>query len=183
MKLHSQLADGVFLLERKSIVDERGLFERIFCPEELGEYWENRKICQVNRSLTKNVGAFRGFHFQKPPFCEMKFIQCVHGAVLDIAIDLRAHSNTFLQTFSYELTAKNNLAVILPEGFAHGFQVLEPESELIYFHSAPYKKEYEDGINYQDPRFEIKLPLPIKEISSRDQAFNYLDKNYKGINL
>lgn len=183
MKLHSELTNGLFLLERKSIADERGFFQRIFCPEELGEFWGNRKIYQVNRSVTKNVGAFRGFHFQKPPFSEMKFIQCTNGSVLDIAIDLRADSKTFLQTFTYELSAENNIAVVIPEGFAHGFQVLMPNSELIYFHSSPYKKEYEDGINYQDPMFEIELPLPVKELSLRDQAFKYIDKNYKGIRL
>lgn len=183
MKLHSELASGLFLLEKKTIADERGFFQRIFCPDELKEFWGDRKICQVNRSVTMNVGAFRGFHFQKPPFAEMKFIQCTKGGVLDIAIDLRAGSKTFLQTFSYELTADNNIAVVIPEGFAHGFQVLMPGSELIYFHSAPYKKDLEDGINFKDPMFEIQLPLPVKEVSERDQNFKFIDKNYEGIRL
>ncbi len=183
MKILSELTKGLFLLERKSIVDERGFFQRIFCPDDLNEFWGNRKICQVNRSLTKNVGTLRGFHFQNPPFSEMKFIQCINGSVLDIAIDLRAESKTFLQTFTYELSAENNITVIIPEGFAHGFQVLKPNTELIYFHSAPYKKDYEGGINYLDPMFKIKLPLAVKEVSLRDQSFKYIDKNYKGIQL
>lgn len=183
MKLHSELASGLFLLEKKTILDDRGFFQRIFCPDELKEFWGDRKICQVNRSVTMNVGAFRGFHFQNPPYAEMKFVQCTKGAVLDIAIDLRADSKTFLQTFSYELSAENNIAVVIPEGFAHGFQVLAPGSELIYFHSAAYKKEAEGGINFKDPTFEIKLPLAVTEVSERDLNFKFIDKNYKGIRL
>lgn len=183
MKLHSELASGLFLLEKKTIADERGFFQRIFCPDELVDFWGNRKICQVNRSVTMNMGSFRGFHFQKPPYAEMKFIQCTKGGVLDIAIDLRADSETFLQIFSYELTAENNLAVVIPEGFAHGFQVLLPSSELIYFHSAPYKKEFEDGVNFRDPAFEVNLPLAVREVSERDKNFKFIDKFYEGIRL
>jgi dTDP-4-dehydrorhamnose 3,5-epimerase len=183
LKIHSKLAEGLFLLEKTSITDERGLFQRIYCPEELADFWGDRKICQANRSITKEVGAFRGFHFQKPPFCEMKFIQCIHGSVYDIAIDLRLGSKTFLQSFAYELSDKNNLCVVIPEGFAHGFQVLEPNSELIYFHSAPYRKDYEDGINYLDSSFKIKLPFPVKDISMRDKNFKPISLNYEGIEI
>jgi dTDP-4-dehydrorhamnose 3,5-epimerase len=183
LKVREQLAEGLFLIEKKSVEDSRGLFQRIFCPEELSHFWGDRKICQANRSVTKNVGSFRGFHFQKPPYSEMKIVQCTHGRVLDIAIDLREGSSTFLKVFYYELSEKNNLCFVIPEGFAHGFQVLEENSELIYFHSAPYKKEYEDGLNYLDPRLKIELPLPVKEVSSRDQEFRFIEKDYKGIRL
>lgn len=183
MKIHKELAGGLFLLEKKSIEDDRGFFQRIFCPDELKDFWGNRKIYQVNRSFTKNVGAFRGFHYQNPPASEMKFIQCVSGGVLDFAIDLRTGSKTFLEIFSYELSAENNLCVVIPEGFAHGFQVLKENSELIYFHSAPYRKELEDGLSYLDPTLKINLPLPVKEVSLRDQNFKFLDKNFKGLNV
>lgn len=183
MRVYAELTDGLFLLEKKSIEDARGQFQRIFCPDELLDFWGERKICQVNRSITRKVGAFRGFHFQKPPFCEMKFIQCLKGRVLDIAVDLRAESKTFLQTFYYELSEQNNLCVVIPEGFAHGFQVLEQDSELIYFHSAPYKKDYEDGLNYLDPKLGVKLPIAVQEISARDKDFSFLKENYKGIIL
>lgn len=183
MKIYSELAQGLFLLEKKTITDERGFFQRVFCPEELKSFWGERKICQVNRSVTKNPGAFRGFHFQKPPYSEMKFVQCLNGAVMDIVIDLREGSKTFLQIFSFELSSENNLCAVIPEGFAHGFQVLKPDSELLYFHSAPYMKDHEDGINYQDPMFKYEFLLPLKEVSVRDQSFKYIDENYKGLRL
>jgi dTDP-4-dehydrorhamnose 3,5-epimerase len=183
VKTHKKLADGLFLIEKKKLADERGFFERIFCPNELREFWGERTVVQVNRSFTRDVGSFRGFHYQKAPFLEMKFVQCTKGKVLDIVIDLREGSETFLQVFSFELSADNNLCVIIPEGFAHGFQVLEENSELIYFHSAPYAKEFEGGINLQDPKIKITLPLPVKEMSLRDQEFKFIDENFKGLKI
>jgi dTDP-4-dehydrorhamnose 3,5-epimerase len=183
LKVHSQPAEGLFLLEKKTIADERGYFQRIFCPEELLDFWGDRKILQVNRGVTKNIGAFRGFHFQKPPYSEMKFIQCIHGKVYDIVIDLRADSKTFLKNFCFELSAENNFCLVMPEGFAHGFQALESNSELIYFHSAPYRKDFEAGVNYLDPQLGIKLPLPAKDVSKRDTTFEYILNNYEGIKL
>lgn len=183
MKIHSELAKGLFLIEKSLMIDERGSFQRVFCTEELKEIWGERNVYQANRSITKEVGAFRGLHYQKPPFCEMKFIQCLHGKVLDIAVDLRADSATFLQSFSFELSSENNMCIVIPEGFAHGFQVLEKNSELLYFHSSPYKKDYEGGVNYLDPRLKIKLPFPAKEISIRDQSFSNLSSNFEGIKL
>lgn len=183
MKLHSELAQGLYLVEKSIHRDERGEFERLFCIEELEPFWGNRRVVQSNRSITRKVGSFRGFHYQKPPYAEMKVVRCTHGRVRDYAIDLRANSKTFLQTFSYDLSANQNLCAIIPEGFAHGFQVLEPDSELVYFHSAPYMKAFEDGINYQDPLFNIVLPLPIQDLSRRDQDFKFKDKTFQGVLL
>lgn len=183
LKLHFRLTDGLFLFEKNVIQDERGLFQRIFCIEELGDFWGDRKVCQINRSINTNIGTMRGLHYQNPPFCEMKFIQCTYGKVYDIAVDLRIDSETYLRAFCYELSRENNLCVLIPEGFAHGFQVMEPNSELLYFHSAPFKKESEGGVNYLDPLFNIKLPFPVTDISTRDQSFKNIDKFFKGIKL
>lgn len=183
MKIHKQLAEGLYILEKTTLEDSRGFFQRLFCPLELKEFWGDREIIQINRSFTKEKGTFRGFHFQRQPGAEMKIIQCVSGKVLDYAIDLREGSKTFMNIFSYELSSQNNRVVIIPEGFAHGFQALEDESELIYIHSAPYIRELEDGINYLDPMLSITLPLPVKNVSNRDQEFHFLKKDFQGIKI
>lgn len=179
----SEDTKGLILLKKLSVEDSRGQFHRLFCADELAEFWGGKSIVQVNHSMTRDVGSFRGLHFQYPPHAEIKLVQCLRGKVLDVALDLRCGSKTFLNCFTYELSAENRNCIVIPAGFAHGFQVLEPNSELIYFHSAKYVKESESGINYNDPKINLVLPLPVTGSSIKDKSMAYLDDEFKGIVL
>ena len=161
--------EGISILSMTRHHDSRGSFKRIFCGRDLQVILGNRQIKQINHSITNDVGALRGLHFQRSPNEEMKIIQCVRGRVLDVAVDLRQESSTYLHHFKMELDEDDDLAVVVPEGFAHGFQVLEPRSELIYFHTAYYCQDAEGGLRYNDPKLNIDWPLPPSDISDRDQ--------------
>ncbi|MCB1178732.1 MAG: dTDP-4-dehydrorhamnose 3,5-epimerase family protein [Leptospiraceae bacterium] len=172
----------LYLVCRKYNSDNRGSFSRVFCKEDLKDL-NFKEIKQINHSITKEKGSFRGFHLQIPPKAEMKMVSCFKGKVLDIVIDLRKDSKTFLKSFSTELSENNSKSLIIPEGFAHGFQTLEENSELIYFHTEFYNPGYEMGVNFSDPEISIDLPLQITEISDKDKNLPFLDKNFKGIEI
>ncbi len=174
---------GVFKVERSVMSDERGFFSRLFCSDELRTVGWNNNINQINHSITNRVGSVRGFHFQLPPHAEMKRISCIRGKVLDIALDLRTGSPTFLHHVAVELSANKGEALLLPEGVAHGFQVLEEHSELIYCHSHAYHPEFERGINPLDPKVNICWPLPITDISAKDRLRPMLPENYCGVEI
>jgi dTDP-4-dehydrorhamnose 3,5-epimerase len=160
---------GVYEVHTKFFEDNRGLFGRLFCPKELQPIWQNRAICQINFSLTRQVGALRGLHFQRPPYSEAKLIRCLRGRVWDVAVDLRPASPTFLSWTVVELSAKRQNAILIAEGCAHGFQVLEPDSELLYLHSAFYRPEAESGLRWDDPKLKIPWPLGVTDLSERDR--------------
>jgi len=122
-------------------------------------------------------------HFQYPPKAEIKIVKCLYGSVFDVAIDLRKNSPTLLQWHGEVLSAENKKMIYIPEGFAHGFQTLENNSELLYLHTEFYSPKYEGGIRYNDPRINIKWPLEISYISNRDNEFNLLDNNFLGISV
>ena len=122
-------------------------------------------------------------HYQFPPYTEIKLIRCIRGRVFDAIIDIRQDSATFLQHFTVELSELNMLSLYIPEGFAHGFQTLEDNTELIYHHTAYYVPGHEAGIRYNDPRIGIKWPLPVSEITEKDQTHLLIDKSFKGISL
>ena len=174
---------GVFLVETRTLQDARGAFARLFCEAELAPVLGDRHIVQINHSITGAVGAIRGLHFQKPPHCEMKLIRCLRGRVWDVAVDLRAGSPTFLQWHAEELTPGNARMVVIPEGFAHGFQVLEPDSQLLYLHTAFYAPAAEGGLRYNDPVLQIAWPLPVADISERDKNHSLLTPEFSGIPL
>jgi dTDP-4-dehydrorhamnose 3,5-epimerase len=136
---------------------------------------------QLNHSVTDKKGTIRGMHFQIEPFREIKMVKCIAGAVYDVIIDLRRDSSTFLKWFGAELSAKNKKMLYIPEGFAHGFQCLGDNCELIYHHSAFYIPGAEGGIRYDDLMIKIKWPLPVTLLSPRDATHPYLDENFKGI--
>ena len=163
--------------------DERGAFERLFCDHELKSLIGARQVVQINHSKTSLVGAVRGLHFQHPPHAEMKMIRCLRGRVWDVAVDLRAGSPTFLQWYAQELAPDNASMMVVPEGFAHGFQTLEPESELLYLHTEFYKPSSEGGLRHDDPRIGISWPLAAQDISPRDLAHPRLDKYFTGVTL
>ncbi|MDX8378079.1 MAG: dTDP-4-dehydrorhamnose 3,5-epimerase [Mariprofundales bacterium] len=175
--------NGVVVVETKSVCDERGAFARLFCEKELAPVIEKRRIIQINHSCTTQIGAIRGLHFQYPPHAEMKMVRCLSGKVWDVAVDLRKSSPTFLQWHAEELEAKSMRMLIIPEGCAHGFQVLEKDSKLLYLHTAAYYPALEAGVSYDDPKLAIVWPLPVQDISQRDQQHALLDENYLGIKL
>ena len=151
--------------------DARGAFARLYCAEELAPLHLPGPPVQINLSLTKTVGAVRGLHFQRPPKAEAKIIRCLRGRVFDVAVDIRKDSPTFLKWHGVELSAANRLAYCLPPGFAHGFQVLEPDSELLYLHTEFYSPEQEGGLRHDDPALGIAWPLQVTDLSARDTAF------------
>lgn len=174
---------GIWILNNFLYQDDRGSFSRLFCLENLKEVMGNRMIVQINHSITRNIGAIRGMHFQKPPYSELKIIRCIKGRVFDVAIDLRAGSPTFLKWVAIELAPENYNAIVIPEGCAHGFQVLEKDSELLYLHTMLYTPQAEGGVRFDDPKIAIKWPLTPLDISERDLTHLFIDENYKGIFL
>jgi dTDP-4-dehydrorhamnose 3,5-epimerase len=175
--------DGLVVVDTDLIADHRGAFSRFFCTQELESHIGGRRILQINHSLSKAIGALRGMHFQYPPHAELKCVRCVRGRVWDVALDIRQGSVTFLHWHAEELSASNRRMLIIPEGFAHGFQVLEENSELLYLHTAAYAPEAEGGLNPLDARFTIDWPLEISEMSQRDRAHPMLDESFNGIEL
>jgi dTDP-4-dehydrorhamnose 3,5-epimerase len=183
MKLAGTSIAGVWTAESGAFRDNRGAFSRLFCADQEKAILGNRNIVQINHSLTRAVGAVRGMHYQKPPQAEMKIVRCIRGRVLDVAVDLRKDSPTFLEWTATELTPDNRLAFIIPEGCAHGFQVLEENSELLYLHTAFYTPAAEGAVRFDDPAIGIKWPLPPTDLSPRDMSHPTLDKGFEGISL
>lgn len=161
--------------------DARGAFTRLFCAEELQGLLGHRQIVQINHSTTSRAGAVRGMHFQRPPHAEIKMIRCLRGRVWDVAVDLRKGSPTFLRWHAQELAQGDAQMFVIPEGFAHGFQALEPDSELLYLHTAFYHPPAEGGLRHDDPRLAISWPLPPQDLSARDQSHPLLDTDFAGV--
>lgn len=172
---------GVVLVKGQPHGDSRGAFMRLYCQDDLSEILGPRRIVQINHSRTQRVGTVRGMHFQRPPNAEMKLVRCLRGRVWDVAVDLRHGSPTFGRWFGADLTPENGLMLVVPEGCAHGFQVLETDSELLYLHTAAYAPEAEGGVASADPMLGIEWPLPPVELSPRDLAFPPLTPAFVGI--
>ncbi len=169
------------VVERKPRGDSRGYFSRLFCSDELRSAgWQN-PVVQINHTFTRQRGALRGMHFQQAPHAEMKLVTCLHGEVLDVAVDLRAGSPAFLRWHGERLSPENGRALLIPEGFAHGFQALTDDCELLYLHSHAYTPASEGGVNAHDPRIGIEWPLPVTEQSDRDRGFALLSLDYTGL--
>ncbi len=183
MKLIPTSIAGVYVVEILAFSDKRGAFSRLFCKSQLANSLGIRHIQQINHSLTTAVGAIRGLHFQNPPHSEMKMVRCLRGRIWDVAVDLREGSETFLQWHAQELSEKNALMMVIPEGCAHGFQVLEQDSELLYFHTASYTPSVEGGLRFDDPALDIHWPLPITDVSERDKHHPLIGKNFLGITV
>lgn len=183
MKINKTKIDGVFVIENDPIIDSRGVFIRLFCEKEYSSILANRHIVQINQSVTRTIGAIRGLHFQYPPYAEMKMIRCLKGRVWDVALDLRHGSPTFLQWHSEELTFENRKIMVIPEGCAHGFQVMNENSELLYLHTAFYEKLAEGTVKFDDPNLSINWPLPVTDISERDKNHTLINKHFTGIQL
>lgn len=174
---------GSYIIEINPFQDERGWFSRTFCQNEFEQIGHQKSWVQLNHSFTTHKGTVRGMHFQNPPFTEIKMVRCIAGAVYDVIVDIRKGSPTFLHWFGLELSALNKKMMYIPQGFAHGFQSLTDNCELIYHHSEFYTPNTEGGIKYNDSNINIEWKLVVTEISERDGNFNIIDKNFKGINI
>jgi dTDP-4-dehydrorhamnose 3,5-epimerase len=161
--------------------DDRGFLSRIFCAQELAPSGWDKPIAQINHTYTCTKGTVRGLHFQHQPYCEMKLVSVIRGEIWDVAVDLRKGSATFLQWHAEVLSAENGRAILIPEGFAHGFQSLTDDVELLYCHSVAYNPLAECGLHPSDTRLAIKWPLTISEISERDQNHSLIDRDFSGI--
>jgi dTDP-4-dehydrorhamnose 3,5-epimerase len=172
---------GLKVLERRLVSDGRGYLERLYDAEELRGVAGSGTIAQINRTLTSRRGTVRGMHFQFPPHAELKFVTCLRGKVFDVAVDLRGSSPTFLQWHAEVLDDAEHTTIVIPEGFAHGFQALSADCEMLYFHSAAYAPGSEGGVNATDPRLAIEWPEEITEIYARDSAHPLLADDYRGV--
>lgn len=169
------------VVETTPHIDARGAFARLYCERELAALIGTRRIVQINHSRTATVGAIRGMHFQHPPHAEMKLVRCLKGRVWDVAVDLRRNSPTFLRWHAEELTPTNARMMVIPEGFAHGFQAMEAESELLYLHTALYTPDAEGGVRHDDPRLAIAWPLLVADLSPRDSSHPLIKPDFNGI--
>jgi dTDP-4-dehydrorhamnose 3,5-epimerase len=168
--------DGAFILDIERREDNRGFFARAFCQHEFAEHGLEPIIAQANVAFNKTRGTVRGMHFQFPPVAETKLVRCTRGAILDIIVDLRPESSTYLDHIAVELTADNHRALYVPKRFAHGYQVLEDATETSYQVGEFYAPGSEGGLRYNDPRLGLTWPLPVSEISLKDDAWKLLDE-------
>ncbi len=171
---------GLAVIYGQPHVDERGRFVRVFCAQEFAALRAGLRFVQVNLARTTQRGTVRGMHFQSGPAADAKLVRCVHGAVYDVAVDLRRGSPTFLRWVAVELSADAENAVFVPEGFAHGFQARSDGAELLYLHTAAYAPEFEAGVRYDDPRLGIEWPLSVGAVSARDRSFPLIDDEFLG---
>ena len=169
------------VIERKPIGDHRGYLERMFCAEDLQSLFEGKSIVQINHALTARRGTVRGMHFQYPPHAETKVVSCLRGEVFDVAVDVRQGSPTFLHWHAEILSAGNHKTLLIPEGFAYGFQTLTDDCELLYFHTAAWQPGAEGALNAQDPALNIRWPESVTELSARDAAHPFVSKQLIGV--
>ena len=174
---------GLFVGEARPIEDARGHFARLFCAGELNAVIGSRSIVQINHSVTNEVGAIRGLHFQIAPYTDMKIVRCLRGRVWDVAVDVRRGSLTYLSWVAKELSPNNRRMMIIPEGCAHGFQVMEPKSELLYLHTSAYSLAAEQGIRFDDPSVGIAWPIPATVMSDRDRGFPLIAPDFTPVVL
>jgi dTDP-4-dehydrorhamnose 3,5-epimerase len=163
---------GVFIIEPERLEDERGFFARTWCQREFEAHGLNSRLVQCSISFNKKKGTLRGMHYQSAPYEEVRLVRCTMGAIYDVAVDLRRSSLTFKQWVATELTSENHLMLYIPEGFAHGFQTLEDDTEVFYQMSEFYHPECGKGVRWDDPAFGIEWPLATLTVSKRDRTYH-----------
>jgi dTDP-4-dehydrorhamnose 3,5-epimerase len=161
---------GAFLIELEPAEDERGFFARVFCEEEFAAHGLDSRCAQASICQNNRRGTVRGMHLQLPPVAEAKLVRCIRGAIHDVIVDLRPGSPTFLQNYAAELSRENHLALYVPPMFAHGYQVLEDDTELYYQMSERYAPGRERGFRFDDPKVGISWPLSVSVISPKDRS-------------
>lgn len=163
--------NGSFIIDLEQHGDERGFFARAWCQKEFVAHGLNENLVQCNISYNQRKGTIRGLHYQIKPYEESKLVRCLKGAIMDVIIDLRSSSVTYKQWIAVELSESNRRALYVPEGFAHGFQTLKDDTELFYQVSQFFAPEYERGVRWNDPVFNIAWPLAPTMISEKDQSY------------
>jgi dTDP-4-dehydrorhamnose 3,5-epimerase len=163
---------GAYVIDLERREDERGFFARAWCAAEFASHGLDTRISQCNISFNERLGTLRGMHYQVPPHAEVKVVRCTRGAVYDVIVDLRPESPTYRSWIAVELTAQNGRLLYVPEGFAHGYQTLEDETETFYQVSVPYTPDAERGVRWNDPAFGIEWPdAPERVISEKDRSW------------
>jgi dTDP-4-dehydrorhamnose 3,5-epimerase len=168
---------GLLVVQRKPVEDQRGFFCRFFCAEEFHAYGFKKQLAQIKK------GDVRGLHFQYPPHAECKIVSCLRGEVYDVAVDIRRGLPTFLQWHGEILSASNQKSLLIPEGFAHGFQALTENCELLYLHSEAFHPQAEGALHVADPEIGIVWPIAVAELSERDRTHPFIAPDYKGLSL
>ena len=175
--------DGLFIANRSPLCNDLGDLTRFYCQKELKSIGINDSIAQINQTLTYKTGSIRGMHFQFPPYAEDKMVSCIRGEIFDVAVDIRKNSSTFLHYHAEILSKENNKSMCIPKGFAHGFQSMSNDCEVLYLHTEFYSSKLEKGLRWNDPLIGIEWPLTATNISTRDVGHELLDKNFKGVYL
>lgn len=181
--IHALPLKGLFSVQHKQHADQRGHFSRLFCEGSLSAFGEPFHIRQINHSCTRERGSVRGLHYQNARAPEAKLITCLRGEVWDVAVDLRPDSATFLHWHAEHLRAGDGRSLLIPAGFAHGFQALSDDAELLYLHSADYTPDAEGGLSVLDPRLAIAWPEAVKNLSARDVSHPLIDASFPGVRL
>ncbi len=181
MKFSETRLKGAYVITPEPFVDDRGSFARVFCKNEFSAIGHKGDFVQINHSVNKLKGTFRGIHYQLPPFGEIKLIRCISGKVYDIIVDIRKGSPTFLKSFAVEISAENMKMMYVPEGFAHGFITLEDNSQVIYHHTTYYEPGHEAGLRYNDPALQLELPIGPSIMTEKDKNHPLIDNSFKGI--
>ncbi len=181
MKFIESPLKGAHTVELEKRGDDRGFFARFFCTEEFAAEGLTNSFAQINNSLTGKKGTLRGMHYQLAPSAEVKVVRCISGALFDVILDLRPDSPTFGKWFGETLSAENRLMMYCPKGFAHGFITLEENTEALYLVSDPYAPEFERGIRFNDPKFNIEWPIEPLEISDKDKSWPDFDPEWHGV--
>lgn len=174
---------GLSVIHRQPIRDKRGYFERLFCESDLQDLLQGKHPTQINHTFTTAKGILRGMHYQQPPQIETKMVSCLRGEVWDVAVDVRCGSPTFLAWYGEVLSEANHRSLLIPEGFAHGFQTLTDDCTMVYLHTAPYSHECEAALNPCDPLLAISWPLPVSGLSERDKNHPMITDRFTGISL
>jgi dTDP-4-dehydrorhamnose 3,5-epimerase len=183
MKLIQTHLKGAYVIELEPFRDERGFFARTYCKNEFSAIGHQKEFVQFNHSMTAFKGTIRGMHYQVPPSAETKLIRCIRGKVFDVIIDIREDSPTFLQHLQITLSQENLKMIYVPEGFAHGFQTIADNSEMIYHHTAYYNPANERGLRYNDPAFGITWPLDPVNVTEKDRNYPLVNHKFKGIRI
>jgi dTDP-4-dehydrorhamnose 3,5-epimerase len=180
MRFAETVLKGAFIIDLEPRSDDRGFFARTFCAREFETHGLKPAVLQCNVSFNYKQGTVRGMHYQVPPVSETKLVRCTQGAIYDVIIDLRPSSLTYLSHIAVELTAQNHRALYIPELFAHGFQTLDDNTEVVYQMGEFYTPGYDRGLRYDDPKFQIQWPLAVSSISEKDQAWPLWSTDERG---
>jgi dTDP-4-dehydrorhamnose 3,5-epimerase len=181
LSVRSTRLAGLAVVDSTRNIDERGSFARLFCEDELIESLQGKHVVQVNQSRSITAGTIRGLHYQARPHSEIKLVRCTRGKVWDVAVDLRPESPTFLHWHAEELSDDNACMMLIPERFAHGFQTLVDDCELLYLHTASHVSHAERGVRYDDGAVAIAWPLPASALSDRDRSWPMIRPGFEGV--